>query len=31
LPFVSVGTTIGGLAPLFDPAVPPSLDVQLAV
>jgi hypothetical protein len=31
LPLVKENTTIGELPPVFDPAVPPSLDVQLAV
>ena len=31
LPFVSEATTIGDDTPVFDPAAPPSLDVQLAV
>src|SRR5260221_6484613 len=31
LPFVSDATTIGEPPPVFDPAAPPSLDVQLTV
>jgi len=31
LPFVSDDTTIGELPPVFDPAAPPSLEVQVAV
>jgi hypothetical protein len=31
LPFVSADTTIGDVAPVFDPEAPPSLEVQPAV
>jgi hypothetical protein len=31
LPFVKADTTIGDVAPEFDPETPPSLDVQVAV
>ena len=31
LPLVNAGTTTGEVAPEFDPDVPPSLDVQVAV